>query len=910
MSDRISVLLVDDDPDLLAVTASYLEREDDRIAVETAEDAATGLEALDECDVECVVSDYEMPGGDGLEFLQVVRERDPDLPFILHTGRGSEEIASEAISAGVTDYIQKRGGTERYERLANRVVEAVEKCRAERDADRMRRQLEAIADHSRDAILTVDDDGTIRFANPAVERLFGYAPGELVGEPLATLTPRRNGDELLDTLERHLDVAADEGDGASVELSGRHRDGSKLALSVSFGEFERDGERRFVGISRDVTERERHRAFVEHSSDVVAALDADGTFQYVSPSAERILGHDPEELVGENAFSYVHPDDREAVVETFEESADGDSSTGSESSTRSVEYRVRCADGGHRWVESVGNSWLDDNAIGGYVVNTRDISDRKEREQTLARLREWTRELNYARTVDETAQLAVDAVDDLVDAGLSGIHLRSDDGDRLEPVALGDSVPMLFDEQPTYERGAPPGTRAALVWEAFRGDGSIVIDEVSTYEPLAEETPAESLVLRPVGDHGLFVVSAPTAHEFTDTDVLVAGILSEHLEAALDRAERERRLEQLHGATRTLVRAESREEIAQRAVEAAEDVLGFSVVTVRIHDPDAGGLVPAAVSEFTEELLPERETFTPDGGSLNWRAFEAGEVRTYDDIRETDALDADTPLRSLMILPVGEFGTLSVGKTEPEVFDGTDEFLARILATAVETAFQAAERTRRLHERSRELERQNDRLEEFASVVSHDLRNPLNVAQGRVELAAEECGSEHLDAAVTAHERMEALIDDLLVLAREGETVSETDPVRVADAVRGCWSTVDTADAVLSVETDLTLRADESRLRQLLENLIRNAVEHGGDDVTITAGALDGGFYVADDGPGIPANERDAVFDAGYSTSESGTGFGLRIVEQVADAHGWEVRAVESEAGGARFEVTGVESAA
>src|SRR6056297_1699241 len=99
MTDRIPVLLVDDDPDLLAVTASFLERETDRLTVETASDTTAGLELLEERDIECVVSDYDMPGRNGLDFLDAVRERDPDLPFILYTGTGSEAIASEAISA-------------------------------------------------------------------------------------------------------------------------------------------------------------------------------------------------------------------------------------------------------------------------------------------------------------------------------------------------------------------------------------------------------------------------------------------------------------------------------------------------------------------------------------------------------------------------------------------------------------------------------------------------------------------------------------------------------------------------------------------------------------------------------------------------------------------------------------------
>ena len=212
---------------------------------------------------------------------------------------------------------------------------------------------------------------------------------------------------------------------------------------------------------------------------------------------------------------------------------------------------------------------------------------------------------------------------------------------------------------------------------------------------------------------------------------------------------------------------------------------------------------------------------------------------------------------------------------------------------------------RRSHQE--QLQRRNDRLEEFASVVSHDIQNPLNVAEGRLELAREKYDSEHLDVAADAHDRMNALIDDLLMLARGGDCAGETEPVALAELFENCWQNVETADAVIRPSIDRTVRADRSRLAQLLENLIRNAVEHGGENVTVTIGALDDGFYVEDDGPGIPEDERDDVFDAGYSTSPDGTGFGLPIVERVAEAYGWALRATEGTAGGARFEITGVE---
>ncbi|MDB2260084.1 PAS domain S-box protein [Halorubrum ezzemoulense] len=902
MTDRIPVLLVDDDPDLRAVVASFLREERDRIAVETAPDAAAGLETLSERDVECIVSDYELSGRDGLDLLDEVRERDPDLPFILFTGGGSEAVASEAISAGVTDYMRKSGDTEQCERLADRIVEAVEQRRAEREAEQAVGQFRAVAKGASDAILSVDTDGVIRFANAAVEPMFGYEPADLEGEPLTTLIPERHRDDHLEAVDRYLADGERSVDWSDVRFNALHRDGHEVPVSISYGEFTADGERRFVGVVRDDSERERHRAFIEHAGDVVTVLSSDWRFRYLSPSCESVIGYAPSDLLGERALEYIHPEDRDAVSEALG-ALEGDRDP------PTAEYRFRTTDGGYRWLESVGSDRIETDGIEGYVVTTRDISERKERERTLASLREWTRELNYTRTTDEAAELAVEAVDDLIDAGLSGIHLLSEDGESLQPAALGDSVPMLFEEQPSYDRDAPAGSRAALAWGAFRGEGSVVIDELSSSDRLDEPSPAESLVLGPIGDHGLFVVSSPDPYEFTDTDVLVAEILTDHLEAALDRIERESRVERLHGATRTLVRAESREAIAEQAVAAATDVLEFSIVTVRLYDEAAGGLVPVAVSDRATEVLPERETFTPDGGSLNWAAFEAGELRKFDDIRTTDALDVDTPLRSLLIVPIGEFGTISIGETEPGMLGSVDEYLAGILATAAETAFQAEARTRRLADRTAELERQNDRLEEFAGVVSHDLRNPLEVARGRTELAREECDSEHLAAVERAHDRMTALIDDLLTLAREGDPVTDAEPVDIARVVGACWRTVDTSDATLRTEVEGTVVADEGRLKQLLENLIRNAIEHGGEDLTVTVGSLPDGFYVADDGPGIDPDLRGTVFDAGYSTSQSGTGFGLRIVEQVADAHGWSVRAVESEAGGARFEITGVESA-
>ncbi|MFC5278240.1 PAS domain-containing protein [Halorubrum rubrum] len=213
-------------------------------------------------------------------------------------------------------------------------------------------------------------------------------------------------------------------------------------------------------------------------------------------------------------------------------------------------------------------------------------------------------------------------------------------------------------------------------------------------------------------------------------------------------------------------------------------------------------------------------------------------------------------------------------------------------------------------EREEALRRQNERLDAFAGIVSHDLRNPLNVARGRVELAHEETGNDHLEAAVDALDRIESIVEHTLTLAREGETVGDPEPVDLAALAADSWETVDTDRATVEVVAEGTVLADPDRLRNLFENLFRNAVEHAAVDdepVTIRIGDVADGFYVADDGPGIAEAVRGDLFEPGESGSDGNAGFGLAIVDEIATAHGWEVAATSSETGGARFEVHGVD---
>jgi signal transduction histidine kinase len=257
-----------------------------------------------------------------------------------------------------------------------------------------------------------------------------------------------------------------------------------------------------------------------------------------------------------------------------------------------------------------------------------------------------------------------------------------------------------------------------------------------------------------------------------------------------------------------------------------------------------------------------------------------------------------------MLFPLGEYGVLLAASPDVGAFSERDISLGRILAANIQSALAQVHREAQLREREASLARQNERLDEFASIVSHDLRTPLDLAGVHLELAREgRDADDHLQKVAAAHDRMADLIDDVLTWAREGDAVEATERVSLRRLVEECWADHPTAEATLQVETERAVRADRGRLKQVFDNLLDNALAYAGETATVTVGDMEGGVYVADDGPGIPEAEREAVFNSGHTLSMEGTGFGLAIVRQIVEAHDWEISLTESDRGGARFEI-------
>lgn len=462
--------------------------------------------------------------------------------------------------------------------------------------------------------------------------------------------------------------------------------------------------------------------------------------------------------------------------------------------------------------------------------------------------------------------------------------------------------------------GVPPSRYADVFLGALVG--SLLLGAVATGQLLASgATPT-------VADHGpsLGFLAGVGALAGFATGIQTArvrelAVRARRAETTAYRISEERgRFAVLNETARDLLDAPDRETVAERLVEEGRVGLPGPFAGVWLNDPDRDRLVPAGTTATDPAWTPGQ--LWP--GSEAMEAFERGAAAT---ITGDEFPDVGT----LYAVPMGRHGLLVVGASGE--FDERARNLAEVYARTGQAAMDRIER-------ERELERNNERLEAFASVVAHDLRNPLNVVQGRVDLFAETGDPSHVEAIGDAADRMETIVADVLELARDGETDVDAESVKLTDVVERAWRHVETREVDLDVGFLPSVQGDPDRLARLFENLFRNcvehgstsnrtspddgveygstaprsqaredSVEHGGATVAVRVGMLDDeeGFFVEDDGPGIPPDERDAVFDEGF-TGGDGTGIGLAIVSQIATAHGWTVAATAGEAGGARFE--------
>lgn len=208
----------------------------------------------------------------------------------------------------------------------------------------------------------------------------------------------------------------------------------------------------------------------------------------------------------------------------------------------------------------------------------------------------------------------------------------------------------------------------------------------------------------------------------------------------------------------------------------------------------------------------------------------------------------------------------------------------------------------------REAAARTEHLETVIEVLGHDIRNPLQVIDGYAErIAADLEDTNDIDRIRRAAARITEITEATLTLSQAG-ALSAVEPLAVEALADDAWERASTADTSLTIEGSTTVHGDRRLLLRLVENLFRNAVEHAGPTCAVRVGPLQGGFYVADDGPGIPEAIREKALESDYSTQGT-NGVGLPTVQAVVTAHGGDLRITDAAGGGTRFEITGIDVA-
>ncbi|WP_394350809.1 GAF domain-containing protein [Haloferax marinisediminis] len=511
-----------------------------------------------------------------------------------------------------------------------------------------------------------------------------------------------------------------------------------------------------------------------------------------------------------------------------------------------------------------------------YVSETRarietETAMRHSREQ-IERLHHGATELAAATSLAELFERTVEITDDILDFHLSYIGVV--EGDEIIPTAISSDAPEDGAERVSIEDG---GT-AAKTYQT--GETQLVSDIASDADAKPVKRTYRSGLSVPIDDIAVFQAASYVPNAFDETDVELTELLMAHVAVTADRISAETNLREERDRSSALFSHVSDAAVAYDVEDGCVTVRDVNLAFEEIFGYDADDVVG---TDLLGSIVP------PESDS---------------DTDDADA-DGDEDLPELCVAT----GERYRGEVRRCTGDGVREFILNVvpLSPGEERGSGYAIYTDITERKVREdeLKRQNERLEEFSNIVSHDLRNPLSIAHGNLELARETGADERFDTAAAALEQMEALIDDLLSLARRGQLVDETKPVNLESVARRAWTTTETADATLTTPENVVLDADKDRLGELLANLFRNAVEHGGEGVHVDVGGIDGGFYVQDDGPGIEPDRRDDVFEPGETTGDDGIGYGLAIVESIADAHGWSAIVTSGTEGGARFEFRG-----
>ncbi len=933
--------------------------------MDTASSAEEAIEKLDQKGYDAIISDYQMPGMDGLEFLKYVRERlGIDLPFIIFTGKGREEIAMEALNLGAERYIQKGGDlASQYEILADAVNQEVRLYRAEQARER----LSSIVRSSQNAIIGKDLDGIITSWNRGAEEIYGYSEEEILGEHISIIAPEEKKDEIDEIMQEVKEGRKVE----PFETERLTKDGKKIHVSLTVSPmFDKNGEAMGAStIAQDITKRkkaeeklkereEKYKAVTEKSHDAIFMVGEEELL-FVNERTSALTGYSKEELYQIDFWELLHPDDRERVMDIDTRGRKGESApTKYEARIVTKEGRVKHCDFRVTPIE-----YGDTPVILGTV---RDVTDRKEADRKLEESEE-----RYRR---------------LFEAAQDGILIL--DGGTGEIV---DVNPYLLDIL-SYSREELLGKR---LWQI--GTFKDIVENRSKFEELKERgfVRYDDLPLQTRDDDEVPVEFVSNTYEAGNEEVIQCNIrdITERKRAE-DRLQRERdRARRYFDIAGVILVALDSDGIVTAINKKGCEVLGCerdeilgvdwyeNFVPQRVRDQVVKDIMdPLLAGDFEGTEGYENPVLTKDGEErvIHWNntalTVEGGEIiGTLSSGRDiTEKIEIEEEMEKLstvvkiakdavvisdmdgtiveanratldmygadrkeeivgkkafdFILPedrdearkdkerVLKDGYISLGEYRITDNDGNEisvEMSVSLLRDKEDDPIGFAGIIRDVTER-REIQEREDLLH---SLLRHDVRNKIYLAQGYLQLMENTEMSEKArdflgKTKKDIRECMEVISKVSTLRQAQKEEIKPVNVKLSLDyAIEQSKDLLN--DRKVSLET-VGIHQDHEALAgtllsQVFYNLIENSVLHSeGDRIKIVQKKKDDRVTVTieDNGTGIPDDKKEVIFNDGYTTDkERGTGLGLFLTKTLLDIYGATIEVGDSDLGGARFDV-------
>ncbi|WP_049980104.1 PAS domain S-box protein [Halolamina rubra] len=970
----VSVLHVDDQSDFLRMAAESLEAERPSFDVSTATSGDEALRRLDEERVDCVVSDYQMADMDGLELLASVRERYPDLPFVLFTGEGNEDVASEAISAGVTEYLQKSVDGDQFTILANRIENAVDRVRTERQLEYQSSLLEAQMEATIDGLLVVDEDRNVVAHNDRFVEMWEL-PDEIVEtnseEPLLdwVVDEKVADPEAFEAfVERHYD-RPEETSRDEIRLT----DGRVFDRYTAPVEGDDGSSYGRLWMFRDITDERGRKRELERQEFLFSRVQdvADiGVWEYDprtenivwSDGIRRIHGVDDEyEPTLEAALDFYHPDDRDEIGDAVSRAIEAGESY-------DMELRIVRPDGEVRDVRARGEVSTDDQGETELVRGVfQDITQRKGRERDLKKFKAAVEHAGHAIYIADT-----DGTIEYVNPAFETVTGYSADeaiGETPSILSSGEYDDEFYDELWDTIRAGRQWKREMI---DQRKDGEAVILD-QTIAPIESERGAIEgyvAVNRDVTErrkHEKQLQIYEYACQSALSGIAIASFEGklrsvntafcdmwgyDDKEAVLDRSVAEFWADP-EAAERVVQALEASGSWEGELTAVREDGTTFEAYCSASYVTDDEGEPIALMSSFVDitdrkrreqELAEEREKYATlveqshdgvgiiQGGEFVFANARLAEITGYeiDELRGRSFTDVIAPEDRQLVQERYERRLDPDADPPPSRYRLTfetkngGERVAEVSGAAVQYEGAPADlaSVRDVTERQRyeeELERVNEELEVLNRVVRHDIRNDMAVMLGWGELLedhVDDDGADHLEKILRSGEHIVELTEiarDYVETLTSDEAV-DVDPTGLREQLSHEVTLRREAHPGAEIRVDepipdVDVCANEM-LPSVFRNLLNNAVQHNDKDQPIVEVAVeerpdDVCISVADNGPGVPAEQRETIFGKGeMGLDSSGTGIGLYLARTLVDQYGGDIRVDDNEPEGAVFTVT------